>query len=118
MARIFNTSSQSTTSEEELDPKGFSSLQLALGFCAMGALGALFVAPLMADGAARIGLLADSGDGIDDTVVGSIEASPQTLAPRARNTEGRSYTVRRSVLQSSPTAECIIYDDGGQEGDC
>ncbi|MEL7273316.1 MAG: hypothetical protein AAGK33_07745 [Pseudomonadota bacterium] len=118
MARIFNTSTPAAPSQDELDPKGFSSLQLALGFCAMGALGALFVAPLMADGAARIGLLADSGDGIDDTVVGSIKNSAPTTTPPVRNTQGRSYTIRQSVLQSSPTAECIIYDDGGEEGDC
>ncbi|MEM9732134.1 MAG: hypothetical protein AAF903_01465 [Pseudomonadota bacterium] len=118
MARIFNTSSAAKPTEEELDPKGFSSLQLAIGFCAIGALGALFVAPMMADGAARIGILADSSDGIDDTVVGSIDRDQPTAAPRISNTEGRSYTIRQSVLQSSPSAECIIYDDGGQEGDC
>ena len=29
-----------------------------------------------------------------------------------------SYTIRRSVLQSSPDAVCIIRSDGARSGDC
>ena len=29
-----------------------------------------------------------------------------------------SYTIRRSVLQSSPDAICIIRSDGARSGDC
>ncbi len=29
-----------------------------------------------------------------------------------------TYTVRRSVLQRSPDAVCIIRTDGGRSGDC
>lgn len=33
-------------------------------------------------------------------------------------TAGGTYTVRRSVLQSSPNAICIIEEDGSRRGDC
>lgn len=29
-----------------------------------------------------------------------------------------SYTVRRSILQSSPSAVCVIRDNGTRSGDC
>lgn len=32
--------------------------------------------------------------------------------------QGHSYTVRRSVLQSSPTAVCVIRANGARSGDC
>lgn len=31
---------------------------------------------------------------------------------------GTSYTIRRSVLQSSPNAICVIRGDGRRSGDC
>lgn len=31
---------------------------------------------------------------------------------------GTSYTIRRSVLQESPTAICIIRDNGSRSGNC
>jgi hypothetical protein len=31
---------------------------------------------------------------------------------------GGTYTVRRSVLQSAPSAACIIRADGTRSGDC
>jgi hypothetical protein len=32
--------------------------------------------------------------------------------------QGHTYTVRRSVLQSSPSVVCIIRDNGARSGDC
>lgn len=119
MARFPNSFGNREKADAELDPQGFSSLQMALGFCALGALGALLVAPLMADGAARIGILADSDGGIDTTVVGSITSGGASSAsPLISPDETRTYTIRRSVLQADPTVDCIIYDDGTQEGGC
>ncbi|WP_394887099.1 hypothetical protein ACG873_20390 [Mesorhizobium sp. AaZ16] len=31
---------------------------------------------------------------------------------------GETYTIRRSVLQSSPDAVCVIHSDGARSGDC
>jgi hypothetical protein len=31
---------------------------------------------------------------------------------------GETYTIRRSVLQSSPDAVCVIRSDGTRSGDC
>ena len=31
---------------------------------------------------------------------------------------GEAYTIRRSVLQSSPDAVCVIRSDGARSGDC
>ena len=45
------------------------------------------------------------GAGIDAMQVGSID-------------NGKTYTVRRSVLQPSPGAVCIINRDGSQHGAC
>lgn len=43
--------------------------------------------------------------GLDLTTTGSIQ-------------RGGTYTVRRSVLQSTPSAVCIIRADGTRSGDC
>lgn len=96
--------------DEEVDPSGFSSFQAALGFCALGVLGALVLAPLADKGAQHIGVLASSQDGIDRTVTGAVEP--------AKPDEVRRYTIRRSVLQRDPSQDCIIYEDGTEEGGC
>ncbi len=31
---------------------------------------------------------------------------------------GSTYTLRRSVLQTSPSAVCVLRADGSQSGDC
>ena len=49
--------------------------------------------------------LVQGGDGLDRMSTGSISPS-------------NGYTIRRSVLQDSPTAICIIRDDGSRSGDC
>lgn len=64
---------------------------------------ALILAPI-ADNQTRRITAADGG--IDRMSTGSIDR-PQT-----------GYTIRRSVLQDSPGAICIIRNDGSRSGDC
>ena len=83
--------------------------KMALAFAAL-ALGATV---LMSNNSSRIGdqiamqFSTSGGQMIDGTVTGSVEQS-----------KPRRYTIRRSVLQSTPQATCTIYDDGTREGDC
>ena len=51
-------------------------------------------------------LAATGGPGIDRMSTGSIQPS------------ATSYTIRRSVLQSTPNAVCIIRANGVRTGDC
>lgn len=66
---------------------------------------ALFAAPYLDRSSER--LAADRGNpGIDYLTTAS--------TPQQRST----YTMRRSVLQTSPSAVCIIHANGARTGDC
>lgn len=79
-------------------------VRTALLFAAVAAGLALTLAPLAER---RVNaLVASNGSGIDRMSTGSI-------APSTNN-----YTIRRSVLQSSPNAVCIIRPNGVRSGDC
>jgi type II secretory pathway predicted ATPase ExeA len=62
------------------------------------------VAPL-AEKRFSSGIAADAFYGVDMTSTGSIGS-------------GKTYTVRKSVLQSVPGATCTISGDGRRIGDC
>lgn len=79
-------------------------VRTALLFGAVAAVLAVTLAP-MAERRANA-LIASGGAGLDRMSTGSI--APLT----------NSYTIRRSVLQSSPNAVCIIRSNGGRSGDC
>ena len=87
---------------------GFGALRAALLFGSTAVALALIATPLLdrntrnQDAVVRL-----AAEDLDTTVTGSV---PQTNAGR--------YTVHRSVLQSSPTAVCIIRDNGSRVGDC
>jgi hypothetical protein len=78
----------------------WGALRITLLFGAAAVALALIAAPLLES---RSGF-AGSG-GLDMTSTGSIGGTT-------------SYTIRRSVLQSSPDAVCIIRADGSRSGDC
>ena len=63
---------------------------------------ALILAPIADNQTRRL----TSAGGIDRMSTGSV-SRPQT-----------GYTIRRSVLQDSPGAICIIRNDGSRSGDC
>ncbi|MGH6763909.1 MAG: hypothetical protein ACRECW_20245 [Phyllobacterium sp.] len=81
---------------------GAGILRVALLFGSAAVALALIAAPLADRGAKAV--IAGTG-GVDTMTTGSI------------NEPGR-YTVRKSVLQGSPNAVCIIRQDGAKSGDC
>ena len=92
---------------------GIPTVRLALGFCTLGLLAALFLTPLLDTAAEKLaGLGADEERvGIDRTVTGSVTPTQRTDRPRR-------YIIRRSVMQKNPSAPCFLYEDGTREGEC
>jgi len=88
------------------DSKGMTSIEMAVMFGVIAIGFTVFITPYLANESKR---LAENellfGNGIDNTVTGSIPKS------------GR-YTIRRSVLQPSKKSRCIIFSDGKKYGDC
>ena len=83
---------------------GMGMLRLALLFGSAVVALAMIAVPLL-DNGREFHARDNSPFGLDMTTTGSIS-------------RGNSYTVRRSVLQSSPDAVCIIRADGRRSGDC
>lgn len=81
-------------------------LRITLLFGSAAVALALIIAPL-ADRGTKAVVDYSTSRSIDEMAVGSIKKADPT-----------SYTVRRSVLQSSPTAVCILNSDGSKTGDC
>ena len=83
------------------------SLRFALIFGAAAIALALFVTPF-AERQARA-LIASGPSGLDTMSTGSISSD---------RGGGGAYTIRRSVLQSTPQSVCIIRNNGSRTGDC
>ncbi len=82
---------------------GMGALRITLLFGSVAVALALLIVPMLDRGT---GLFAErSAAGIDVMSTGSIGA-------------GKSYTIRRSVLQDSPNSVCIIRSNGTRSGDC
>jgi hypothetical protein len=83
---------------------GMGVLRITLLFGSAAVALALVAVPLL-DGGGRQQHARDGLAGVDMMSTGSI---------------GRAgtYTLRRSVLQSSPEAVCVIRDNGRRSGDC
>jgi hypothetical protein len=87
---------------------GMGILRLTLLFGSAAVALALIIAPI-ADSQTRSYVAQDGGPvGVDTMATGSIKGGGY------RNL----YTVRKSVLQSSPEAVCVIRADGSRTGDC
>ncbi len=82
---------------------GMGLLRLTLLFGSAAVALAMIATPFLDEHTRQRGI-AGYPAGLDMTVTGSIGAN--------------TYTVRRSVLQRSPDAVCIIRTDGGRSGDC
>ena len=80
---------------------GMGILRFALLFGSAAVALALIVTPFVEQSTRTI-----AAGGLDRMSTGSIGEA------------GGTYTVRRSVLQSSPSAICIIEEDGSRRGDC
>ncbi len=88
------------------DDRGASPIEIATVF-AIAVVGATLVFSPMISSTGEQVALNRTGE-IDRVVTGSINRSNTT----------RRYTMRRSVLQSTPNSRCIIFADGNTEGDC
>lgn len=84
---------------------GMGTLRVALLFGSVGVALALILTPLMER---RMDKAAYRGAGVDSFKTGSISDAQRR----------QTYTMRRSVLQSSPQALCIISADGSRSGAC
>ncbi len=92
-----------------LSNAGVGLLRITLLFGSAAVALALIIAPL-ADRGSQAVVDYSTGRSIDEIATGSIKkAEPSTPS---------TYTVRRSVLQRSPNAVCVIKSDGSTSGDC
>ena len=87
---------------------GMGILRITLLFGSAAVALALIIAPI-ADSQTRSYVAHDGGPvGVDTMTTGSIKGGGNRDL----------YTIRRSVLQSSPEAVCVIRADGSRAGDC
>lgn len=93
------------TGSAQIGAAGMGALRITLLFGSAAVALALIVAPIV-DNRTKAHF-ADSGyaGGVDRMTTGSISKK-------------RQYTIRRSVLQRSPVAVCVIHADGVRSGDC
>ena len=89
-----------------------TSTQVALGCCGLALALTLVLGPTSDNIAEKIAGNDTTEHGIDQVVTGSVEQAQPSGQGTVR------YTIRRSVLQSSPNATCKIYEDGRRVGDC
>lgn len=82
---------------------GMSMLRVALLFGSVVIALAMLVVPMLDNGTRQTSY--DRPIGLDTMTTSSVGG-------------GKRYTIRRSVLQSSPDAVCIIHDNGAKSGDC
>lgn len=83
---------------------GSGTLRIALVFGAVAAVAALFATPWL-EKTARI---AAAKGGVDTVTTGSVSSG----------NGGSTYVIRRSILQESTDAVCVIAANGRSEGDC
>ena len=90
---------------EYIGGAGMGVLRITLLFGSAAVALALIVAPIMDRQTRPLYAGGSLPATVDRIVTGSV---PQP----------RRYTIRRSVLHSSPSAVCVIRDDGSRSGDC
>jgi len=83
----------------------WGALRVALLFGSAAIALALILVPILSERSRNVASQSLFPDGIDSISTGSI-----------RHSQG--YTIRKSVLQSTPEAVCVIHSDGKKDGDC
>lgn len=85
---------------------GFGMMRITLLFGSFAIAIALFLTPLLdrSQGASVAG--GQFYAGVDRMATGTVRPGE------------RQYTLRRSVLQTSPTSTCVIHSNGTRSGDC
>lgn len=91
--------------ESRFGEAGMGALRVALLFGSAAVALALLVTPFAESHTRSRISRATFPPGLDFTSTG-------TIAP------GGNYTIRRSVLQASPEAVCVIRDSGARSGNC
>ena len=84
---------------------GVGILRAALLFASIAVAFALLVAPLLDRQLRSAHARAGAPAGLDSITTGTVGS-------------GNTYTIRRSVLQASPNAICVIHASGRRQGDC
>lgn len=97
-----------------LTEMGFGAIRAALLFGSAAVALALIVTPILDRSTRSQDAVVSLADSIDMTATGSVGRR----ANSAMTQGGGRYTIRRSVLQSSPNAVCIIRENGSRIGDC
>ncbi|MBX9465451.1 MAG: hypothetical protein KL840_21190 [Aquamicrobium sp.] len=90
-----------------LGPAGMGALRVTLLFGSAAVALALILTPMLEDRTRKIAYSAYPA-GVDMMPTGSI----------GQRSNPGAYTIRRSVLQPSPNAVCIIRGNGMRTGDC
>ena len=90
-----------------IGPAGMGALRVALLFGSAAVALALILTPMLEDRTRNMAYWAYPG-GLDMMPTGSI----------GQRSNPGEYTIRRSVLQPSPNAVCIIRGNGMRTGDC
>ncbi len=80
-------------------------LRVALLFGSVAVAFALILTPIIDRGAGSVMAKRAVSTELDRIATGSVS-------------DNKVYTIRRSVLQSSPSAVCVISQDGVQRGSC
>jgi hypothetical protein len=88
----------------DVEAAGMGMLRITLLFGSAAIALAMLVVPML-DGRNRQSAVQGAPAGVDAISTSSIGA-------------GKHYTIRRSVLQETPSAVCIIQDNGSLSGDC
>ncbi|TCD13713.1 hypothetical protein [Oricola cellulosilytica] len=88
---------------------GLGVLRITLLFGSLAIAIALFVAPVLDRGGTTRLAGSPFYSGLDRTATGSAGTIHQGST---------QYTIRRSVLQTSPGAMCIVHSNGTRSGDC
>ncbi len=88
-------------------PAGMGALRVTLLFGSAAVALALILTPMLEDRTRKVAYSAYPA-GVDMMPTGSI----------GQRSNPGAYTIRRSVLQPSPNAVCILRDNGMRTGDC
>jgi hypothetical protein len=95
---------QGRSSAWDAEAAGFSLLRVTLLFGSIAVAIAMLVTPLLQNGIRQTSIDGRAA-GIDMMATGSVRS-------------GNRYTIRRSVLQPSPDAVCVIRENGSRTGAC
>ena len=93
--------------------RGIGPVRLAALFAGAAIVSAVILTPILAVDTPSARVAYSPGD-FDTIITGSIPGAQPTQA----QSQKRTYTIRKSILQDSPDSICIIQSDGSSNGRC